>query len=121
MHRVGAGDDEAHTVVEPEGARRRQRGVLAEAVPGAVARFDAQTFGGVEDHQARHERRQLGVAGVAQLVGIGVEEQLADVAVGDLARLTDELPTLVVEPRPPHPRTLRPLPGEREGEHQSRQ
>ena len=121
MHRVGAGDDEAHAVVEAERAGGRQRGVLAEAVAGAEARLDAEALDGVEHHQARHERRQLGVAGVAQLVGVGVEEQLGDVALGDLAGLLDELPALVVDPRPTHPGSLRALAGEREGEHRLRQ
>ncbi len=117
VHRVGAGDDEPHSVVESECARRRQRGVLPEAVAGAVARLDAESLGRVEDHQAGDERGQLGVACVAQLLGVGIEEQFADIAFGDLTRLTDELPALVVEPRSPHPRTLRPLPRERECEH----
>ena len=117
MHRIGAGDDEANAVVEAERPSGGQGGVLAKAVPCAVARFDAEPFGGIEDHQARHEGRQLSVAGIAQLVGVGVEEQFADVTLSDLARLADELPTLVVGPRPAHPRTLRPLSGKREGEH----
>ena len=94
-----------------------ERGVLPEAVPGAVARLDAKAFGGVEDHQAGDERGQLGVAGVAQLVGVGVEQQLADVAIGDLTGFADQFPALVFEPRPTHPRTLRALPGKREGKH----
>ena len=117
VHRVGPLDDEADAVVEAERAGGRERRVLAEAVAGAEARLDAEAFDGVEHHQARDERRQLGVAGVLQLVGVGVEQQLADVAPGDLARLVDELPALVVDPRSTHAGTLRSLTGERECEH----
>ena len=98
-----------------------ERGVLAEAVAGAEARLDAEALDGVEHHQAGDERRQLGVAGVAQLVGVGVEEQRGDVAVGDLAGLLDELPALVIDPGPAHAGPLRALAGEREGEHRRRQ
>ena len=117
VHRLGAGAHEADAFVEPEGAGGGQRGVLAEAVAGAEAGLEAEPFDGVEHHQARHERRQLGVAGVAKLVGVGVGEQLADVTVGDLAGLLDELPALVIDPRSSHPRPLRPLAGEGEREH----
>jgi hypothetical protein len=58
---------------------------------------------GVEHHQARHERGQLSVASVFQLIGVGVEQQLADVAPGDLARLVDQFPALVIDPRRPIP------------------
>ena len=66
VHGVGAGDHEAHAVVEAERAGGGQRGVLAQAVPGAEAGLDAEALDGVEDHQAGDERGQLGVAGVAQ-------------------------------------------------------
>ena len=117
VHGVGPGDDEADAVVEAERAGGRQRGVLAEAVPGAEARLDAEALDGVEDHQAGDERGQLGVAGVPQLVGVGVEEQGGDVAPGDLAGLLDQLPALVVDPRPTHAGSLRALAREREREH----
>ena len=53
----------------------------------------------------------------AQLLGVGVEQQRGDVAPGDLTRLLDELPALVIDPRSPHAGPLRPLAGERESEH----
>ncbi len=117
VHRLGAGGHEADAFVEPEGAGGGQRGVLAEAVAGAEAGLDAQALDGVEHHQARHEGRELGIAGVAKLVGVGVGEQLGDVPVGELAGLVDELPALVIDPRSSHPRPLRPLAGEGEREH----
>src|SRR5690606_2820095 len=92
-------------------------GVLAEAVAGAEAGLDAEPLDGVEHHQAGDERGELGVARVAQLLGVGVEEELADVPAGHVARLLDELPALVVHPRSPHAGALRPLTGEGECEH----
>ena len=79
-----------------------QRRVLAEAVAGAVARLEAHPLGGVEHDQAGDERRQLRVAGVLELVGVGIEQQAGDVALGHLGRLVDELPALVLGPRPAH-------------------
>ena len=52
-----------------------------------------------------------------EFVGVGVEQQLAHVASGDLAGFVDKLPALVVGPGAPHAGTLRPLAGERECEH----
>ena len=49
--------------------------------------------------------------------GVGVEQQLAHVTAGDLARFVDQLPALVVRPGPPHTRALGPLARERECEH----
>ncbi len=94
-----------------------ERGVLTEAVPGAVAGVDAESLDGIEHHQTRHERGHLCVAGVLQFVGVGVEQQLPHVASGDLAGFVDKLPALVVGPGAPHAGTLRPLAGERECEH----
>ena len=102
---------------KPEGAGGGERGVLAEAVAGAEARLDAETLDRVEHHQARHERGELGVAGVAEFLRIGVAQQLGDVASGHVARLVDQLPALVIAPRQTHARSLRPLTGEGEGEH----
>ena len=117
VHRGAALGDESHAVVEPECAGRGECGVLAEAVAGAVARLDAETFDRVEDHQARHERRQLGVAGVLEFVGVGVAQQGADIALRDVARLVDEFPALVVTPGKSHAGALRALAGEGESEH----
>ncbi len=117
VHGGAALDHEADSVVEAERARRGECGVLAEAVAGAETGLDAESLDGVEHHQARHERRQLGVAGVLEFVGVGVAEQGADVAAGDLGGLVDEFPTLVVTPRQPHAGALGPLSREGEGEH----
>ena len=91
---------------KPERAGGGQRGVLAEAVAGAEARFEAEPLDGVEHHQARHERGELRVAGVLQLLGVGVEQQPADVALGDLRCLVDELPALVIDPGSAHAGSL---------------
>ena len=106
MHGVCAFDDQTHTLVEAQCARCRQRGVLAEAVARAEARLETETFCRVEHHQARHERRQLRVAGVAQLVGVGIEQEVADIAFGNVGRLVDELPAFVFDPWPAHTRSL---------------
>ena len=117
VHRRRPLRHELHAFLEPERAGGGERRVLAEAVPGAVVGVDAETLDGVEHHQARHERRELCVAGVLELVGVGVEQQLADVAAGDFARLVDQFPALVVCPGPPHARALGSLARERECEH----
>ena len=106
VHRRRPSRDETDAVVETERTGRRQRGVLTEAVAGAVARFDAQALGCVEHDQARHERGELGIARVLQFVGVGIAQQAGDIALGDLARLADEFPTLVIEPGPTHPGPL---------------
>ena len=117
VHRRAALAHEPDPVVEAERAGGGERGVLAEAVAGAVAGFDAETLDRVEHHQARHERRQLGIAGVLEFVGVGVAEQGADVAAGDVAGLVDQFPALVIAPGQPHAGALRPLAREGEGEH----
>ena len=106
VHRVGTLADQPHAVVEGKCARGGEGGVLAQAVAGAEARLDTQPLDRVEDDQARHERRQLGVAGVLQLVGVGIEQQPTDVAIGDLRCLVDQLPALVVDPGSSHARPL---------------
>ncbi len=117
MHRVGSLDHQTHALVEPERAGGGQRCVFAEAVTGAEAGFEPQSFCGVEHHQAGDERRELGVARVSQFVDVGVEQQTTDIALGDVGGLVDELPALVVDPGPAHTRSLRTLAREREGKH----
>ena len=117
VHRRAALAHEPDSVIEAEGAGGRERGVLAEAVAGAVAGLDAETLDRVEHHQARHERRQLSVACVPEFVGVGIAEQGADVAAGDVAGLVDQFPTLVIAPGQPHAGALRSLTREGESEH----
>src|SRR5258706_13377681 len=78
--------------------------------------FEAKALDSVEHHERQHERGQLRVARVLQLVGVGVEQEAGDVTVGHLGRLADQLPRFVVEPRSSHARALRPLAGEGESE-----
>ena len=117
VHRRAAFAHEADAVVETEDTGGRERGVLAEAVAGAVARCDAEALDRVEHHQARHVRGQLGVAGVLEFAGVGVAEQGTDVAAGDVAGLVDQFPALVVAPGQPHAGALGPLAREGESEH----
>ena len=117
VHGVGAGADEGDALREAEGAGGGEGGVLAEGVPRVDVGVDPEPFDGVEDHQARDEGGELGVPGVAEFVGVGVEEESADVPAGDLAGLADEVPAVVVDPGATHSGTLRPLSGEGEREH----
>lgn len=119
MHRGTAFVHQCDAVVETERTRCGERRVLAEAVAGAETGLDAEPLHRVEHHQARHERGELGVARVAEFVGIGVAEQRTDVTTGDVAGLTDEFPALVVSPGEPHAGPLRPLAGKGECEHWS--
>jgi hypothetical protein len=75
-------------------------------VPGAVAGLDTEAFDGVEDDEAGDEGGELRVAGVAEFVGVGVEQEAGDVAFGHLRGLIDEFPALVVGPRSAHARPL---------------
>ena len=117
VHRVGTLAHQPHSVFEAECAGGRERRVLAEAVSGAVARLDAEPLDRVEHHQARHERRQLSVAGVAELLRVGVQQQAGDIALGIRRRFLDELPALVIDPGAPHARPLGTLPWKGEGKH----
>jgi len=117
VHGVGSCADERDSFGKAERAGGREGGVLPERMPGVDVSVDAEALDGVEHHQARHERGELGVSGVAELLGLGVEQETGDVATGDLAGLVNEVPTVVVNPRTPHSGTLRPLPGEGEREH----
>ena len=117
VHGVGPLDHQAQALLEGQRPAAGERGVLAEAVAGAVVGLDAEALDRVEHHQAGHERGELGVAGVLQLVGVGVEEQAAEVPVRDRGCLPDELPAGVIGPRSSHAGALRPLAWEGEGEH----
>lgn len=108
MHRITAFDNEAHAVVEAERAVGGECGVFTEAVARAHTRLKAESFNRIEHHEARHERGELGVASVFQRVGIGVEQEGADVATADGRRLLDQFPTFVVAPGSPHAGSLRP-------------
>ncbi|MEY3342204.1 MAG: hypothetical protein RLZZ269_2115 [Actinomycetota bacterium] len=117
VHRRGPFVHEANPVVESERARGRESGVLAETVAGAETRLEPESLDGVENHQARHERRELGVAGVAQFLGISVEQEVAHVATRDVGCLGHQFPTFVFDPGATHAGSLRTLAGEGEREH----
>lgn len=116
-HGIGSLAHQPHAFVEPERTGGGERGVLAEAVTGAAAGLDAQPLDGVEHHQAGDEGGELSVAGVAQLVGVGVEQQPGDIALGHLGRLCDQFPAVVVGPGATHARPLRALAREGERKH----
>ena len=75
---------EADPVLESERAARHQRGVLAEAVPGAGGRRQADPFHGVQDDETEHSRRQLRVLRLGQLLNGRLQEELGQIAVGGL-------------------------------------
>jgi hypothetical protein len=117
VHRFGPLAHQAHAVVEGEGTGRHQRGVLAQAVTGEVGGVDAEALHGVEDHEAGEERRELRVPGVLQLLGVGVEQEPGEVAVGHRRRLLHQLPAVVAHPGSSHAGALRALAGKGEREH----
>ncbi len=95
MHRLGALRDQTNALTKRERAGGDQRGVLAQAVARAETRVEAGAFDRIEHHEAGHERRELCVARVLQLFGVGVEQQSLEVALDDFARLTDQLPGIL--------------------------
>ena len=117
VHRVGPLAHQADALVEAERTGGGECRVLAEAVAGAEARLDTETLHCVEHDQAADEGGELGVARVLQFVGVGVEQQARDVAVGDGRGLVDQLPALVVGPWPAHAGALGALARKREGKH----
>jgi hypothetical protein len=117
VHRLGPLGHQPDAVVVGERAAGRERGVLAEAVASAEAGLDAEPLHRVEDHEAGDERAELRVAGVLQLLGVGVEQQSGDVALGVGRGLFDQLPALVIRPRSAHAGALGALAGEGERKH----
>ena len=59
---------------------------------GGDARLQAEPFDGVERDEAEHVRGQLGVAGLCELLRLGLEQQVGEVAIRGLGCLLDELP-----------------------------
>ncbi len=118
LHGIAPLTDEADPVGEIERTGGGQRRVLAKGVTGVTGRRDAEPFDGVQHDQAEHERRHLGVAGLAEFLGFGMQEQCGDIPLGGLGRLGDELPRRVVDPRFAHARLLRPLTGVGEHDHE---
>ncbi|CAB4881809.1 unannotated protein [freshwater metagenome] len=117
MHRVGPFADQADPVLETQRTGCRQRGVLAEAVARAETWLEPEALHGIEHHQARHERHQLGVAGVLQFIGIGIEHEPCDVTPGDGRSLVNQFPALVIHPGATHAGPLGPLARKGEGKH----
>ena len=120
VHRLGALGHELHALVERQRAGCDERGVLAEAVARTEHRVEAGRSIASSTTRLETNVAQLRVARVLQLVRVALEQEPPEVSFRDLARLAHELPRLLTGPRPPHPWSLRPLPGEREREHQWR-
>ena len=118
VHRLGPFGHEAHAVVEAEGARWRS----GRCTPRGCGRRRSWARCRGAPRRRGPSRLETNVVSWAlrvslQLVGVGVEQQLGDVPLGDLAGLVHQLPALVVEPRAAHAGPLRPLAREHEGEH----
>jgi hypothetical protein len=79
--------------------------------------FNTETFNRVENHQTRDEGRELRVACVFQLIGIGVEQQTSDISARNIRCFFDEFPRFVLGPRAPHAGTLRSLTGKSKCQH----
>ena len=71
-------------------------------MPRAGRWFDADAFGGIEDYQAQDEGGQLSVVGPLQGRLVGVEQQVGDIAPGDLRRLFDQSERGVIHPGRAH-------------------
>jgi len=71
-------------------------------VAGAGRGLDTEALDGVQDDQAEGQRGELGVAGLGQLVGTGVEEQVLQVPARHLGGVGDHVPRRVVLPRLTH-------------------
>ena len=116
-HGVAPGHDQLDPVLERQRAAGHQGGVLAETVPGARRRREAQPLHRIEDDQAEYRGGQLGVLGPRQLLNGGLEQEIGQVAPGRLGCLPDELPRGVVDPGLAHSGLLRTLSWEGENQH----
>ena len=105
-HGLAPGDDESEPVFEGHGTAGHQAGVLAQAVPGAGRRREAEALDGVEHDQALGEGRQLGVGRRGQLLHGRLDEEVGQVEPGGVTGFADDLPRGVVDPRPSHARPL---------------
>ena len=85
---------------------------------GVSGGFGTGTADGVEYDHRGHEGRQLRIAGHRELVGVGVEQEVGDVAAGRVGCLLDELPRGVVDPGGAHARRLGPLTRVGEDDHE---
>jgi hypothetical protein len=112
-------DNDLHGVAEVESAGRGEGAVLPEAVAGVPSGVDAESGDGIEDHHAGDKGGQLGVAGFAQFLSIGIEQEVGHVTACGLGRLVDQFPSLMVGPSGTHAGLLRPLAGIGEGDHRS--
>jgi hypothetical protein len=80
--------------------------------------FDARSLDGIEDHHAHHECGELGIAGLAEFFGVGIEQECFDVSLGGFRCLANQLPGWVLLPGRTHAGGLGPLAGkcERDGD-----
>jgi hypothetical protein len=92
MHGLSSLNNKTHAVIETEGSSRSESGVLTKAVARAKTWFDTEALDSVENHQTRDECRELCVASVFQLIGIGIEQQATDISTRNIRSFFDEFP-----------------------------
>ncbi len=100
--------------MHPGGGERR---VLAQTVTGVEGGLDTGSFDGVEHDHAHDERRELGVAGLDQLVLRRRRAGVVRVSARDLAGLGHEFPRGMILPGSAHSGLLRSLAREGERDH----
>ncbi len=116
VHGLAPLDHQPHTFVEAEGTAGGKGGVLTQAVTGAQGGLDADSLDGVEDDEAEHERRQLGVGAEGELPLVDVQQEARHVPARHPRGLLDDLPGGMFPPGATHAGSLGSL--TREGERQ---
>ena len=106
LHRLAALGDEPNGVLVRERARSAEGAVLTEAVARSEVGRHTRSLHGVQHHHRQNEGGQLAVARVFQLVRIGAQKQVSDIAPAGVGGLIDELPRVVIDPWFAHPLLL---------------
>jgi hypothetical protein len=91
-HGLAPSLDELEPVLEGQGARGHQGGVLAQTVPGTGGRGEADALDRIEDDQAEDQRGHLRVLGPRELLNGRMEEEMSQVTIGGRRRLVDHFP-----------------------------
>src|SRR5699024_10505140 len=117
LHGFTAFVDEANRVGEGDDPGGAQGGELAEAVAGERVGVEVVAAGDGEGEHRLHERGELRVAGGDELVGVGVQQQVADVAAADVTGFGHQFPRRVVDVVGSHSGLLASLAGKHEAAH----
>ncbi len=87
LHGLAAFGDESHGVGKVDGARCGERGVLAQTVPRVAGGLDTDAGHGVENDHRQHKCGELRVARLFEVLGIGPQQQVLDIATSGLGCL----------------------------------